>query len=199
MPEFYLKSPRLEMGGFARFIVRLVSYVVYSSLAASLAVLLFAELRWMQSLGFFILLFLLDRLLHLNEADEQFQYMPRRGKVNLNNYLTPPAFNILEKAGEQAVFVGGNFYLWVYKQALEHSQVHRYLDDWRGKEKKIRQAVRKSIYDSQYRISKAEVLKMSEEIVKKAAEIAINNGGQEITPLELFKAVNFLLKLKEED
>lgn len=180
MREFYFNSYRLEMGGAARFLVRLISYITYGMLAASVMVLTFAELRWMQSLGVFLILFLADRLIHINKAEKKFTYLPKEGRVNLKDYLTPSAMIVLEKASEKAVFIGGDLRLWLMKECLERPGL---------KNKIMSKEIDKQLKNDCQRHSKKEVLSLLEPLIKSAAIIALDKKKKSIDAKELFLAI----------
>lgn len=186
--EFYFNSPKLKMGGPARFFARLVTYITYGALVASTTVLIFAELRWMQSLGVIIILFLIDRLFHIDEAERKFgNKRITSSRINLDYYLSPPAMSVLEKASEKAVFIGGNLKLWIKKQCLEKQEVKKKLKradvSWKELDKRINEQLK----SDHRRYSKKEALAELEEIVIKSAEIAIENKREFITPEEIWK------------
>jgi hypothetical protein len=186
MDRFYFDSIRLKMGMGGRFLARLFIYAFYGSLAASSIVLSFAELRWMQSLGIFIILFLIDRLMHINQADKKLAELPP-GRVNLNEYLLPTTNNVVEKASERCYFLGGHFDLWLIKQCLEQVEIKKGLKrlevDVKVAVKKIDQLIKS---DGQIKIKKSQIEEMLDRVVKEAGERALERGGSYVEPQDLF-------------
>lgn len=187
MPDLYFDSLRLKMGMGGRFVVRLVTYVSYGALTAAGLTLIFAELRWMQSLGIFIALFLIDRLLHFNQAEKKLTLVSEGDKVNLSYYTSSSAFGILEKSVDKASFLGGDVFLWVTKQCLIHQSIRKMLlrldVRWKDFEKKIDELLKE---DLKNRSSKKQVLDSVKVLVVAAGRQAIVNQREYIKPEDLF-------------
>ena len=186
MNRFYFNSIRSRMGMGGRFLARLFIYAFYGSLAASSIVLSFAELRWMQSLGVFIILFLIDRLIHINQANKQLTELPE-GKINLNDYLLPTTTGIIEKASERCYFLGGSLDLWVIKQCIDQVEIKKglkHLDiKWKVADKKVSQLIKT---DQKRRLKKEEIEELVEDLVHRAGERALNRGSRYVDPQDLF-------------
>ena len=187
MADLYFDSLRLKMGMGGRVVVRLVTYVSYGSLAAAGLTLIFAELHWMQSLGIFIALFLIDRLLHFNQAEKKLTLVTESDKVNLNYYISSSAFGILEKSVDKATFLGGDVFLWLAKQCLLNQSVRKKLlhmnVHWKEFEKKIDELLKN---DLKNRSSKKQVLDSVRVLVITTGRQAIINQCEYIKPEDLF-------------
>ena len=186
MSRFYFDSIRLKMGMGGRFLTRLFVYAFYGSLAAASIVLSFAELRWMQSLGVFFILLLIDRLIHINQADRKLTELPQ-GKINLNEYLLPTTTSIIEKASERCYFLSGHIELWLVKQCFDQAEIKRGLKHleikWKVADKKVNQIIKA---DQQRRTTKEEIKKLLEEVIQKAGERALEREGCYVEPQDLF-------------
>ncbi len=101
-------SLKLLMNAWQRFLVRLVSYVIYGLLIVLVAVWLFSEILWMRTVGIILAGFLIDRLWWLK-------------KESAASWL------IIECALDRASLFGGDFYLWVAERAIDHAQVKKIL------------------------------------------------------------------------
>lgn len=123
--EFYFKEPRLYLNIFTRRLLRIIIWVVYIFLIALTFVFLFLfsgsnRFLW---LGIFLALFLLDRFIHINQAEKSLTELKKispdaQAKINFTNYLTPAAYNLIEDAFSRACLVGGDFDLWLLKDLL---------------------------------------------------------------------------------
>jgi len=123
--DFYFKEPRLYLNIFSRRAVRMIVWVVYILLIAATFGFLFLtsgldRSRW---LGILLALFLIDRLLHFNQAKYHLSeikkiYTERSRSINLADYLTPVAFNLIEDAFSRAILIGGDFNLLLLKELL---------------------------------------------------------------------------------
>jgi len=90
--EFYFREPRLEMSQAGRFLVRLIFYSTYVILIAADITFLLSDVPAIFWSGVLLLLFLLDRVRHLGQAEKSIQHI-RGKKVNLTLFLTPASFN----------------------------------------------------------------------------------------------------------
>lgn len=101
----YLK---LLMSAWQRFLVRLISYVIYGLLIVLVGIWIFSEIFWMKTIGIVLAIFLIDRLWWLK-------------KESAASWL------IVEYALDRASLFGGDFYLWVAEKAIDHDRVKRLL------------------------------------------------------------------------
>lgn len=136
MIDFYFKEPRLGLNIFSRRLARLVIWVVYIILIASAFGFLFLtsglyRFRW---LGILLTLFLINRLLHLGQAERSLIELKKispsasaKTKINLADYLTPAAFNLIEDAFSRASLIGGDFNLWLLKELFNGRDVQEAL------------------------------------------------------------------------
>jgi ATP-dependent Clp protease ATP-binding subunit ClpC len=120
--EFYFKEPRLYLNIFTRRLLRIIIWVSYIFLIALTFVFLFLfsgshRFLW---LGVFLALFLIDRFLHINQAEKSLAGLKKinpeaKAKINFTNYLTPAAYNLIEDAFSKTCLMGGDFDLWLLK------------------------------------------------------------------------------------
>ncbi len=194
--EFYFESLRLKMGGGGRFIARLLIYVFYGTLTASAVVLVFAELRWMQSLGVFLVLFLIDRLLHIHQAEEKLSHMSKEGRVNLALHLSPEGLSILEKAVDKASFIGGSFSLWVARECLSRPDIKKFVYHLGLQWKDIDCKANKLLKENKQRSKKDEILSLAENLVQQACFLALVKKSDYIEAKDLFIALGKISDLE---
>ena len=77
--ELVFYDRRLRMTAVGRAVVRVLSYVAYLLAVVGTAVFLFSRIEWFRWVGAFLLLFLLDRLLHVREGDRLIHELPVSG------------------------------------------------------------------------------------------------------------------------
>ncbi|MBU6500419.1 MAG: ATP-dependent Clp protease ATP-binding subunit [Patescibacteria group bacterium] len=116
-------DPRLRMSWPGRFLVRILSYIGYLVLAAATATFILSDLTWMRFFGIFLILFLLDRVMHLRQADKPLTEFPRKGRVNLALFLRPKAFGIIEKSFDSSLITRHDFFLELARQLLNFSEI----------------------------------------------------------------------------
>ncbi|MFH1759015.1 MAG: hypothetical protein ABH822_00435 [Patescibacteria group bacterium] len=195
MRKLYFKNLRLEMGAGGRFVVRLVSYIFYGSLAAACFVMLFAELEFMRSAGVFLLLFLMDRLIHIDKAEEPLAHMPDEGRINLDIYLAPSALAVLEKAVEKTYLLGGSFSQWMARQCLTRpeikSDLRKFGVRWQDVDKKAKEIIKQEQKNKEVkRATKKETLLLAEKLAKTAYRLAVLKNNKYIDVGNLFAALD---------
>lgn len=121
--EFYFDDPRLRMTFPGRLLVRVAGYLSYLILLAADFTFLVSDLAWLNWLGVLVTLFLVDRLIHLHQADRILTELPRSGKVNLAKFITPRAFSVIEHAYDRATLTNRDFFLEVVRQLLGTEEV----------------------------------------------------------------------------
>src|SRR5437868_2901437 len=100
--ELYFDEPRLKMTVAGRFTVRVVSYVSYLVLISAAGTFLLSESHALRSLGIFLVLFLLDRVVHRKQEDKSIAEMPV-GPVNLAHFAAPGTFAVLGRAFDRGL------------------------------------------------------------------------------------------------
>lgn len=124
--EIYFDEPRLKLTFLGRFLVRLTTYASYGFLTAAVLILLIffhqeqPRLFW---LGVLLSLFLIDRVSHFREADYVLKEAQGDQRVNLAHFLTPFGYSDLEYAYDKSRMVGGDFYLYLFRNLLGHKDV----------------------------------------------------------------------------
>jgi ATP-dependent Clp protease ATP-binding subunit ClpC len=190
--RIYFNDPRLLMTLGGRMTARVLSYVSYLVLAAALVTFIMSDLTWMKAAGIFLALFLGDRVMHLNEADKQLTELPKRGMVNLADYLQPKAFSALEKAFDRSSITLHNFFIETVLQLLDFEEIKdglRRLDVKADEFKqKAEELLNVGLQDKATAPQKEERLKQVGLLVANALEQALSSSHRFIEPSDLFSA-----------
>ena len=170
-----------------RFIIRLVAYCGYMTLAAAVVTFLFSDVNWLFWLGVLGLLFLADRLIHLGQAEHSL------ASINSNNiarYLTSTSLSALERAADKASAANGNPFVYLAKFLIENRDIREMLVrlDVEPKEfeQKIDDFLKEAPKETEKNFSDIEIL------LKKAFETSLSNQEKFIEPRGLFVALSFL-------
>lgn len=189
VPEFYFDDPRLRMTALGRFLVRAVSTIGYG-LAAALAVLfLLSDLRSLNMAGGLLMLFLLDRLIHLKDPARPLTY-ELRGRINAADALTPETYRLIESAFDRALWLGDDIRLRLFTELMEHRLVRdgllrmdAPLRDLTAKAEERLEATRNA------RVPREETLEAVGAAACAAARTALEHHRRAIEPAELFAAL----------
>lgn len=121
----YYNDPRLHMMVVGRFVVRFIIYSFYGILVAAAVAFSTSDIIWLNSLGWLIVLFFGDRLLHFGKAERSLAKLPKRGKINAAAYTLAQTYSAIEWAFDRALALGGDFYLYVLCRLLQNKDVRR--------------------------------------------------------------------------
>ena len=207
LPQIHFYDARLKMNAFSRFLARLIINSSYAILIFGALVLIFitSEIKPLFYAGVLLSLFLLDRLIHIKEADRSIlgftRYLPRierrkidfsQENVNTAQFLTPSSFSLLERACDKSMLFGGDFYLYLLKFLVHQLDIKKALfkmdvpvDEMENKiDKFINSEENKKI-----RAAREECFEKAGLISKLAFDEAVYVQNQFISPESLFVAL----------
>lgn len=195
---FYFHEPRFLMTSAGRLFVRVIFYATYGILAAGCITFLLSDIRWIFWLGVLLALILLDRIKHYGRAERSLRRKMGE-KVNLADFLTPESFEILEYGYERALFVGGNFYLFLLKKLLEKKGIKEGLirmDLNHGEiYSKVDELLKQSLTDDKYKPGgpehKMRLIAEIEKITGLASKQAVLADNRFIEPKDIFAALSY--------
>lgn len=122
---FTVSNPRLEMTFGGRLLVRIIGAVSYALLIAALITLVFSDVEWLQWIGIFLGLFLLDRFFHMREADIPLSEFPASGAINPVRYTAPSAIRLLERAYERSIFKATDLCLEILRELIRNKVIRK--------------------------------------------------------------------------
>ncbi|MEK7635913.1 MAG: ATP-dependent Clp protease ATP-binding subunit [Patescibacteria group bacterium] len=207
LPQIHFYDSRLKMNAFSRFLARLIINSFYAILIFSALVFVFitSEIKPLFYAGLLLSLFLLDRLIHIKEADRSIlgftRYLPRierrkidfsQENINTAQFLTPSSFSLLERACDKAMLLGGDFYLYLLKLLVHQSDIKKALIKMdvpvSELENKIDEFIN-SEENKKIRAAKEECFEKAGLISKLAFDEAVYVQNQFISPESLFVAL----------
>lgn len=122
--QFYLGDPRLRMTIAGRSLVRVVSGVTYLVLVvAAITFLLSYDIRSIFYLGIFLVLIVLDLLIHKRDGDVRISALPKEGRIDLATVIKPSAFLAIERAVDASVITKKSFLLELTDGLLEYPEI----------------------------------------------------------------------------
>jgi len=120
--SFYFRDSRLTMTFVGRFLVRVVGYVALLFILAAIATFLISKIPWLMSLAVLLLFFVFDYFVFRKEADRSLFEIPKKGGVNLADYVGPAAFSVLERALDKSSLNKTNLTMEIMKQKAKERQ-----------------------------------------------------------------------------
>ncbi len=189
--ELYFDDPRLRMTVAGRFVVRVVTYITYLVLFFAAGTFFISEITTLKYLGIFMVLFILDRLVHWGEADLPIAELPASGRVNLARILRPASFSTLSHAFDRGLVARQDFFLTLADRLM----------DWSGMEEGLRRLdVKPAEFKAKLKeflarpvsaetVARTEYLKNAELVVMAAFREALAAGHNFIEPSDLFSGL----------
>ena len=110
MQTYYFNEPRLTFTAPGEFMVRLVTYAGYILFSGTTALFAFSGISSLEWLAALLALFLVDRLLHVGEAERSLAECTGE-RVNLAEAVTPASYRILRYATRKARALGEDMHL----------------------------------------------------------------------------------------
>ena len=120
--EPYFDDPRLRMSLAGRLLVRVVTWVFYLSLVATMALALMSDMVRVQWVGIALLLFLLDKVAHRGEGDDPISELTG-GKFNILKVCRPTVLAVFERAFDRAVLARHDVNLEFAGRLLENDEI----------------------------------------------------------------------------
>ncbi len=189
--EIYFDDPRLRMTVPGRLFVRAGIYIVYLVGVAAAASFIISDLGWLRALGAFLVLVLLDRLIHAGQADKPVSFMPASGRVNLTRYLRPPAFSVIERAFDKSLILGRNFFLEIINQCLSSREIKEGLTRLDVKPEEFRHKLEEILREKKLgeKLSKDSILKNAQVLVGAAFKQSLSAQNRFIGVDDIFSSL----------
>lgn len=193
-PNLYFNDPRLAMTIGGRIFARIVAYIGYLVLFASVFTFLISDVNAPRAFGVVLLLFLIDRLIHLREADRELRELPVDESANLARFLRPAAFSVIEKSFDKCSITKRNFFLEVVIRLLDVSAISEGLERLDIKKEEFKQKAEEFLAQSAGNRdsgvpTKEELRDKVEFLVLRAFGRAMAAGHRFIEPSDLFSAL----------
>jgi len=191
--QLYVDEPRLRMSSLSRFIIRFVCYLAYGVLVAAAIIFSVADIRWLQAIGWLLVLFLLDRLVHSRQPDQSLVRLPKTGRVNAAAALDGRALSIIESASERAALLGGEFSLHLIRLLIDRRDIQAALIRMDAEPKEMIPKIEEYIQQSLTKKNNLDsVFKEAEQLITAAFSQALKVNNAFIEPSNLFSALSEL-------
>ncbi len=189
--EAYFDDPRLGMTFAGRALVRICSQIGALVLIVADATFLISGLFWLRLVGGFILIFLVDRLVHWGQGDRPLFELPQSGKVNLAGYLAPKAYRAVEKSFDRSAIKKQNFFLEVTRELLDFPEIAEGLKRLDVKFEEFKQKTEELLSEdsSKAGLSKEDRLREVETLASGAFSVAVQAGHRFVEPSDIFSAL----------
>jgi len=170
--QFFYRDVRLEMTFFERILARFIIILFWALMIAASILLILMKESTLRFLGYFGIIFLLDRLVNFNRPNRYFDKSFDRqilsksdSKINLWFYCENPVKKILETALDKTFINGGNFYLRLLDEFLNNIRFREIFTKLEINSDEIRGALRENFKKNPDKKTKKELLKMINDLI----------------------------------
>ena len=192
--EIYFKDPYFSLSFGARALLRILSYCFVFIFVIATITFLFSDIRWLRWLGVLFLIFLIDKIIHRDQARKSALYLSREKtkEINLALYLRPVSYSILEKALDKSLILGGDFYLYLLEFLTDLPKIKDGLSRLSVPFQEFINKIDDLIKESQkenLKLTKEELRNKIENLLKIAFEKVLKSQSRYIGPTELFSSL----------
>lgn len=181
------KEPRLSLSAPGEFLVRLVSYSSYVVLAAIALICVASNVPMLQWFFALIILFLVDRALHIGHGERTLAELARASTQNIATAMAPATYRVLNHTFRRSRAVSANWYLVLLLELAERRDVRESLrrldvspDEFAG---------RAAEHVHRGEAGKEATLERVEALMVTACASAVEMGERFIEPRNLFVAL----------
>ncbi|TSC52791.1 MAG: chaperone ATPase [Parcubacteria group bacterium LiPW_41] len=191
MEKLYYKEPRLSLSATGEFFVRVIAYSAYAGTTIAAFFFLLSENASERSLGLLLLLFIIDRAMHVRHGERTI-YELKKGDKNVARSCSPQSYHILNYSLRKALVLKKNFNLILLLELLGRRDIQEALRRLGVKHNDVQKKV-ETLIESTVLIEgagKEYYLKNIESLVVVAFQNAIDTGEQYTHPRNLFVALS---------
>ncbi|MBN2197606.1 ATP-dependent Clp protease ATP-binding subunit [Candidatus Wolfebacteria bacterium] len=195
--ELYLSEPRFKMNIFERLLTRSALYCFYIVFLAIIVTCLISDIKWLFWLGILFLLFLIDKIIHFNQAEKSLTNLKLKPnqKINIAYYLSPLSLAILEKSLEKSLITNNNFFLQLLEILSESNDIQEGLIRMDINIKDFKEKINTALKEKNkipQKESRQNLIDKIENLLQKAFKLSLENQEKFIEPRSLFSSLNFV-------
>lgn len=177
---------------YQRAIVRITVACFYAVLSAGAVTMLFGDVVNIRYLGVLLLLFLIDRILHIGAGElSLWSARDRKQTANIALCLTPKSKLILLRALDLSLISGKPFLPSLLSVLGGIAEIHKILDRLDIDKKEYRKKVRDMLEGGASDRGREDAYRALHEVAEIAYIIALKSGEKFIEPRNLFSAVAY--------
>lgn len=194
--QFFYRDTRLEMTFFERVFVRWMVILFWVGITVLAVMFILMRESSLRFLGYFLVLFILDRLLNLNRPEKifnrQFEKQILKNpdlKINLLPYCEISIRKIIESAYDKTILQGGNFYLHLLNEFVTSKRFRDVFKKLELEPEEVEAAINDLLSKNSEKKAKREIIKMVSELVAAAYFLRDRNY---IKSKDVFSAIFYI-------
>ncbi|HOD96710.1 MAG TPA: ATP-dependent Clp protease ATP-binding subunit [Candidatus Paceibacterota bacterium] len=173
--QFFYRDPQFEMSFFERILVRFFIFLFWSLAVVLTIMLILMRESSLRFLGYFGIIFILDRIVNFDRPDKNFDksfdqklVTQPNCKINLLPYSEAPVKRVLVNAFEKTLSQGGNFNFQLLLEFLEERKFREIFERLEINCNELESAIRENLKKNFTRPSKKSLIKTINDLVVSA-------------------------------
>ena len=173
--QFFYRDPQFEMSFFERILVRFFIFLFWSLAVVLTMMLILMRESSLRFLGYFGIIFILDRIVNFDQPDKNFDksfdrkvVMQPNCKINLLPYCEAPVKRVLINTFEKTLSRGGNFNFHLLLEFLEERKFREIFERLEINCNELESAIRENLKKNFTRPSKKSLIKTINDLVVSA-------------------------------
>jgi len=193
--QFFYQDKRLQMSFAERFLARVIISIFWILLSVLSIFFILMKESSLQFLGYFGIIFVLDRLVNLNKPDKYFnknfdkKIAQSNEKINLIFYCENSVKKIIKEVFDKTLINGGNFYLQLLNEFLDDKTFRDILSRLEINVNEFQGAINEILKKNLEKKSKKELLEMINNLVVAAYFLRDKNF---ISKKDIFAAIFYI-------
>ena len=189
MTELQYKEPLARMGIESRVLAKVISASLIAMVAVSAVVFIFSDSGRLFYIGILLGIFSIEGIVNRKRAKKNLRQVPKEGVVNVGDYFSVPARDIITDAVIRAEARGTGVSLELLKTLVEEKAVNDAFKRLNIQNKDFSDKLYERITVSETEKTADQIYTEAAEIAKKSFEIARDAGEKEVTPIDIFAAI----------
>ena len=186
--EFYFKDSFFNLKLFDQILARVVLAVLLILFVFTALFFLTSDSPVLLNAGILFSLLVVDTFSRRDKGRFPLDRLPKEGRVNIADYLTPQSLEVLAAVYQRALILGGGFYLRLTAALLELPEVSDVFERLDVEPKEFKQKINEYLKRPPVKESPAELTAKIESLAKNALLVALKGNSRYIASVDLLAA-----------
>jgi len=188
MLQTYFKDDYYKLSFLGRFIAKIFSGTFAVIITIGAAVFIISESQNLRYLGLLLAFFAIDRISHFGRARRSLKGLPRSGRVNIADYVSPRARTMAVNAFNKSLVGGKDLSIEMTASALESKEAAESLKRMGIDPREVRARIKEISKNTEISEKSPEIEKKLNGLLEKAFQAALKGGEKAVTPADLLVA-----------
>ncbi|MFA5052653.1 MAG: ATP-dependent Clp protease ATP-binding subunit [Parcubacteria group bacterium] len=184
----YFKDDYYKLSFFGRFVVKIIKTTAMTLLMVGSVVLLLSDSSDLRYAGAFLALVAAEKLIHLGRSRKSLKKLPKEGRINIADYVSPQTKTMFISAVDRAIFRGENLSPEITLAALSTKAATEAVKRLGVDPQELRAKIEEHLKSSDTHKEKPDVSDVAEVTLIRAFLSALKAGEESVMPADLLVA-----------